>query len=810
MTGLPTSTTLEPAFVNFIEQYSGSEGYKLCDGYALINYDNKRSAEQACSKISGRHFCGSPVRAVIKGAPNTTQPASQFSVKINHLPQSVKEEELHDICSNIGIVTSVKVNNGYAYVNFSDLESAQNATRYLNKVKFKGQTVTAKIQGQQQSLPAITMSMHEPPARKPANHGLMQAYGGTPIPNVPTPSYISQPPLYKTPRVPEQQATSATVKVELDRPGLSGNDLFHYFSQFGTVQGEPLIHSGDPDYAYVNFHDPNDATKAYQEKQVRLKTVTLTIKPSNKARKIVPKKDTQLFSSGDYVVDQLIATQYFTEIKKKLVLFYVSITSSSEGIQVTGNQEDVEKTMVLLKTEASLLSTEITKMSYKFNCDAIPNFSDPKLFQVLQSKHCTEFSVLRNDKSEEKVVIFCAAVMAFLQNPAPMKRLLFDDYYFNDEKGEIPVWSFLDDNGKYAEMSNEDSKMIEHLYQAAIRSSHRAHCRHTIGKFQYLYDFSQMKQTNLSTSKVRSIKRSKKCDYQQVSQTVAIICRGHEENVKASFAELIETIEKASSTKVITVSEALQDKISEVASQYCVAIQMHSHGLALTGNEEYVNRVIIELKAKIMEATSSNAALLAESLGPYWESQSKDTELKSVTRHSEEWKYIQKKVNETLPNSSVSEIQRIQSKWLWSKYAFCRQRMKIKNGDSNVNEALLFHGPRQTTPETIYTSEYGFDFRFGSSGMWGKGAYFAGNASYSNDYAYNLPHPYGTKQMFLAYVLTGISVEHPVDSNLDKPPLKPSSTQERYDSVKGNTGSSEIYVVYDHDKSYPAYLVTYT
>ena len=810
MTGLPTSTTLDPAFVNFIEQYSGSESYRLRDGYALINYDNKRSAEQACSKISGRHFCGSPVQAMIKGAP-------QFSVKINHLPQSVKEEELHDICSNIGIVTSVKVNNGYAYVNFSDLESAQNATRYLNKGKFNGRTVTAKIHGQQQSLPTITMSMHEPPARKPANHGLMLAYGGTPIPNLSTPSYISQLPLYKTPRVPEQQATSATVKVELDRPGLSGNDLFHYFSQFGTVQGEPLIHSGDPDYAYVNFHNPNDATKAYQQKQVRLKTVTLTIKPSNKARKIVPKKDTQSFASGDYVVDQLIATQYFTEIKKKLVLFYVSITSSSEGIQVTGNQEDVEKAMVLLKTEASLLRTEIIKLSYEFDCDVIPNFSDAELFQVLQSKHCTEFSVLRNDQSEEKVVLFCDAVMAFLQNPAPMKRLLFDDYYFNDEKGEIPVWSFLDDNGKYAEMSDEDSKMIEHLHQTAIRSSyrvrssHRAHCQHTIGKFQYLYDFLLMKQTNLSTSKVRSIKRSKKCDYQQVSQTVTIICRGHKENVKASFAELIETIKKASSTKVVTVSEALQDKISEVASQYCVAIQMHSRGLTLTGNEECVNRVSIELKAKIMEATSSNAALLAESLGPFWESQAEDPELKSVTRHSKEWKYIQKKVNETLPNSSVSEIQRIQSKWLWSKYAFCRQRMKIKNGNSNVNEALLFHGPRQTTPETIYTSEYGFDFRFGSSGMWGKGAYFACNASYSNIYAYNLPHSYGTKQMFLAFVLTGISVEHPGSSSLDKPPLKPSSsTQERYDSVKGNSGSSEIFVVYDHDKSYPAYLVTYT
>ena len=33
---------------------------------------------------------------------------------------------------------------------------------------------------------------------------------------------------------------------------------------------------------------------------------------------------------------------------------------------------------------------------------------------------------------------------------------------------------------------------------------------------------------------------------------------------------------------------------------------------------------------------------------------------------------------------------------------------------------------------------------------------------------------------------------------------------ERYDSVHGKSRGSDIYVVYDHDKAYPAYLITYS
>ena len=32
---------------------------------------------------------------------------------------------------------------------------------------------------------------------------------------------------------------------------------------------------------------------------------------------------------------------------------------------------------------------------------------------------------------------------------------------------------------------------------------------------------------------------------------------------------------------------------------------------------------------------------------------------------------------------------------------------------------------------------------------------------------------------------------------------------ERYDSIKGNTGGSDIYIVYENSRAYPDYLITF-
>ena len=214
-----------------------------------------------------------------------------------------------------------------------------------------------------------------------------------------------------------------------------------------------------------------------------------------------------------------------------------------------------------------------------------------------------------------------------------------------------------------------------------------------------------------------------------------------------------------------------------------------------------------------MHGTSTATATISQSAIP-WTPQENCFGLKPVDHSSSEWLHIRDRVNRTLKKASIIEIQQIHNTWLWDAYTQSKLRLSTKNKGC-TNDKLLFHGSRQTRPEQIYKSEKGFDFRFANQGLWGEGAYFAVNAEYSDKYAYELSD--GRRQFFLALVLTGICRSCEQDKSLKKPPLKDSDkvgnnnmfTDERYDSVRGKTGGSDVYVVYEHDRAYPAYLITY-
>ena len=205
--------------------------------------------------------------------------------------------------------------------------------------------------------------------------------------------------------------------------------------------------------------------------------------------------------------------------------------------------------------------------------------------------------------------------------------------------------------------------------------------------------------------------------------------------------------------------------------------------------------------------TCTIMATVSQSTVIPWSPQKDLRGLKPVDHSSSEWLHIKDKVTRTLKEANVIKMQQIHNTWLWDAYTQSKHRLSKKNNGC-TNERLLFHGSSQTRPEQIYNSEKGFDFRFSNQGLWGEGAYFAVDAQYSDRYAYE---PYsGRRQFFLAMVLTGESCTCGEDRSLKKPPLKERNkmfTDERYDSVHGKTGGSDIYVVYEHDKAYPAYIL---
>ena len=188
--------------------------------------------------------------------------------------------------------------------------------------------------------------------------------------------------------------------------------------------------------------------------------------------------------------------------------------------------------------------------------------------------------------------------------------------------------------------------------------------------------------------------------------------------------------------------------------------------------------------------------------------------LDSLVQGKDEFCKISAHFSQSMSNvrCEIRQVERIQNKPLWGKYMDrARQMMEY---DQALGEKALFHGTRKLKPEEIYQGDTSFDMRFCEQGMWGRGNYFAVNASYSNKYAHIEG---GVRQMLMAYVLTGRTYECNPDSSLTKPPFREGqgtqdngAVQRRYDSVCGYTDGSMVYITYDNDKAYPAYLITYT
>jgi hypothetical protein len=96
----------------------------------------------------------------------------------------------------------------------------------------------------------------------------------------------------------------------------------------------------------------------------------------------------------------------------------------------------------------------------------------------------------------------------------------------------------------------------------------------------------------------------------------------------------------------------------------------------------------------------------------------------------------------------ITHIYRVENVTLYR--AYCNKKEHLIRTCGIDNEKMLWHGTRTLSPEVIIKE--GFDFRVSNAGSFGRGAYFAVNASYSaSGYQYNrklvstmkMNNPYG-------------------------------------------------------------------
>ncbi|XP_007552357.1 poly(ADP-ribose) polymerase family member 14-related sequence 1 isoform X1 [Poecilia formosa] len=175
-----------------------------------------------------------------------------------------------------------------------------------------------------------------------------------------------------------------------------------------------------------------------------------------------------------------------------------------------------------------------------------------------------------------------------------------------------------------------------------------------------------------------------------------------------------------------------------------------------------------------------------------------------VQATSSEYQDVLKLFNATC-NRAVTKIERIQNPALWKSLQIKKQEMELRNNHQN-NEKHLFHGTSETTVPVINESGFNRSYAGKNATCYGKGAYFAVNASYSANDTYSRPNANGEKFMYVCRVLTGDHTQG--QQNMIAPPSKGSGVY-LYDSVVDNMTNPNMFIVFHDTQAYPEYLITF-
>ncbi|XP_060101626.1 protein mono-ADP-ribosyltransferase PARP12-like [Heteronotia binoei] len=212
-------------------------------------------------------------------------------------------------------------------------------------------------------------------------------------------------------------------------------------------------------------------------------------------------------------------------------------------------------------------------------------------------------------------------------------------------------------------------------------------------------------------------------------------------------------------------------------------------------------------KKKTSGAELSKAGEGATNIPSHWDRSALPElgyKLITLTSSSNEYRKVQVNFERTMSKAKIIKIKRIQNLALWEVYQWQKEQMKKANGGKDVDEKLLFHGTTKKHVDAI--CQQNFDWRIcGVHGTaYGKGSYFARDASYSDNYCkYDLLY----KTMFLARVLVGEFTNGL--SNYLRPPAKENQNTTFYDSCVNSIHSPSIFVIFEKHQIYPEYLIEY-
>ncbi|GCB72801.1 hypothetical protein scyTo_0002193 [Scyliorhinus torazame] len=162
-----------------------------------------------------------------------------------------------------------------------------------------------------------------------------------------------------------------------------------------------------------------------------------------------------------------------------------------------------------------------------------------------------------------------------------------------------------------------------------------------------------------------------------------------------------------------------------------------------------------------------------------------------------------------LPNIiDIVKIERIQNCKLWRSYSVHKEAAERKNPGLNV-EQVLYHGTTMDISKKVNKTGFNRSFCGRNATSYGKGTYFALNASYSCKKIYSNPDSNGCQHIYHARVITATRCRGQKDMLEPTPVNAQNDPTDLCDCAVDNLTHPTIFVVFCDSGAYPEYLISF-
>ncbi|XP_066291085.1 protein mono-ADP-ribosyltransferase PARP14-like [Branchiostoma lanceolatum] len=313
-------------------------------------------------------------------------------------------------------------------------------------------------------------------------------------------------------------------------------------------------------------------------------------------------------------------------------------------------------------------------------------------------------------------------------------------------------------------------------------------------------------------------------DVEQVVEVTFFACNQVDmDNAKREVSKTIDsfmTNDRVNDDRLKSTVRLLQqiekDSIIQMGTDQLVLVTITGSNIEVSGLSEEVEGVLKEIGSFLRE---KKAAYDAEELKKdvikvpdHWATPPSGTtcaHIVSLLQSSQEYKDVEKKFLASVGyKPQIVSISRVQNEAKYKAYMLELKEREKRLGTGSTIEKVLYHGTAQDVVVNINEGGFNRSYCGKNATVYGKGMYFARDASYSAQPAYSPPDSQGNRHIYQVRVIVG---EYTTGKSgiVEPPPKNPSNVAVRYDSVVDNVQNPSIFVVFRDNEAYPEYLIVF-